>query len=178
MSVKSTLQLPELQVSKCTLHKHCNVDAELDKLSNSLEVRLRHRGCSREHHFNPGQSKSILGRILTLRESTRDKIPDEFEYKCHSLRYTNSYENDSLSYANDSLSYASHSTCVQDLARDSYDMEQIRQARKLLIRQRYEILNDPQKMRAVDLMRMRHCLRQYHLLDKLACDYDSDSFYT
>lgn len=151
--------LPELTVTKCILHKLPDIDVLLDKLSNTLEVRLKHKGCSHEHKLKPEVNELILERILKLRkqlDSGVDTICD-----C-------SVDHVSSVSCSESASSVDYMTYPQD----KYDIEQIRQARELLIKKRISVLNDPSKLCTVDLMKTRRCLRQYKNMENSCINSD------
>lgn len=172
--MKTFVNAPELKVKRCTLHRNSDIDLQVDKLSSSLEVRLRHQGCSKEHCHNPKRNENILGKILELKESSKDRyVYENFPLGTSTRSWGASWRR-ALSLT-DSISFTSCSTYLTDLGQDAADLEQIRRAREMLIRQRYDILNDPEKMRTVDFIKMRHCLRQYHLMSNKTIDYYSDN---
>lgn len=66
--------VPEIKVNHCILHKNPSIDSQLDKLSNVLEVRLRHKGCSKQHCLRPGYGEATLGKILYLKQSSNSHM--------------------------------------------------------------------------------------------------------
>lgn len=165
-------KVPELTVQRCELHTHRSRDAKLDKLSSWLEARIKHKRCC---HCSIGKEndESILrvaGEILRLRKKISrqpthttyipTRIVDLSDYVCSVCSDTSSLHSWSSAFTDESLS----------------DIEQIKQARVLLIQQRCEILGDPDKVKNVDFAKIRQCLRQYYLMDRKPQDYDSNCF--
>lgn len=77
LSTSSTA--PELTVKKCIFHFYPKDDLMLEKLSNTLEMRLRHNGCSKQHTLKPHFNIVTLGKILRIRQNSTNTSLRSFD---------------------------------------------------------------------------------------------------
>lgn len=165
---------PELKVTKCKIHRNSDVDLKLERLHRNLEVRLSHVGCSKEN-CSKNRNELLINKIIKLKRCNSNTqkyyefIEGEEKQANQASCLCENCDRSSISSRFTSLSSCnSHSSsCCYDLIQDTLDIEQIRYARKSLIKQRFEILNDPEKIRLLDFPKIRHCLRQYKIMQKI-----------